>query len=96
MFALNYRIDDRSGPHINVMLNCKIGNPEIHMFMINLEIGSLNYIYFRLNWATELYIFMLNLEMGAPEPYIFTLNLESGTPKQYIFTLNLEMWALEF
>ena len=64
MIALNSRIE-ASDPHINVMLNCKIGDLEIHIFTLNLE-----------NGAPELYIFTLNLEMGAPEPYILTLNLK--------------------
>ena len=50
MFALNSR-SETSGPHINVMLNCKIGDPEIHIFMLSLEIR-----------VPELYIFTLNLE----------------------------------
>ena len=45
MIALNSRIE-ASGLHINVMLNCKIGDLEIHIFMLSLEIG-----------APELYIF---------------------------------------
>ena len=45
MFALNSRIE-ALGPHINVMLNFKIGDTEIYIFMLNLEIG-----------APELYIF---------------------------------------
>ena len=64
MIALNSRIE-ASDPHINVMLNCKIGDLEIHIFTLNLE-----------NGAPELYIFTLNLEMEAPEPYILTLNLK--------------------
>ena len=39
LFALNSRIET-SGPHINVILNCKIGDPEIHIFILNLEIGA--------------------------------------------------------
>ena len=42
LIALNSRIE-ASGPHINDMLNCKIGDPEIHIFMLiylNLEIGA--------------------------------------------------------
>ena len=64
MIALNSRIE-ASDSHINVMLNCKIGDLEINIFTLNLE-----------NGAPELYIFTLNLEMGAPEPYILTLNLK--------------------
>ena len=50
MIALNSRIE-ASDPHINVMLNCKIGDLEIHIFTLNLE-----------NGAPELYIFTLNLK----------------------------------
>ena len=59
MIALNSRIE-ASDPHINVMLNCKIGDLEIHIFTLNLE-----------NGAPELYIFTLNLEMGAPQRIYF-------------------------
>ena len=45
MFALNSRIE-ASCPHINVMLNCKIGDPEVDIFMLNFETGD-----------PELYIF---------------------------------------
>ena len=53
MFALNSMIE-ASGPHINVMRNCNIGDPEIHIFKLNLEFV-----------APELYIFRLNLEIWA-------------------------------
>ena len=39
MIALNSR-GEASGPHINVMLSCKIGDPEIHIFTLNLEIRA--------------------------------------------------------
>ena len=55
-------------------------DPEFHIFMLNLESGAPDYIFFRLNWAPELYIFTLILEMGAPEPYIFMLNLKNEAP----------------
>ena len=59
------------------------------------RLGTLRSIYLRLeNGALDLYIFSLNMEMGAlAEPYLFTLNLESGAPELYNFTLNLEMGA---
>ena len=76
------------------MLNCKIGDPEVHIYSKLRNWGELaNYIFFRQNSAPELYIFTLNLEMGAPEPYILTLNLKNGSPVLYIFTLNWEMDA---
>ena len=43
----------------------------------------------------EVYIFTLNLEMGAPQPYILTLNLKNGAPELYTFTLNLDTGATE-
>ena len=74
MIALNSRIE-ASNPHINVMLNCKIGDLEIHIFTLDWE-----------NGASKLYTFTLNLEMGAlAEPYIFMLNLKKGAPDLYIF-----------
>ena len=76
MIAVNSRIE-ASDPHINVMLNCKIGDLEIHIFTLNWE-----------NEAPDLYIFTLNLEMGTPESHIFTLNLKKGTPDLYTFSLN--------
>ena len=42
---------EASDPHINVMLNCKIGDLEIHIFTLNLEMG-----------APEPYILTLNLK----------------------------------
>ena len=66
MIALNSRIE-ASDPHINVMLNCKIGDLEIHIFTLNLEIG-----------VPKLNIFRLNLEIWAPELYIFTLTWKWG------------------
>ena len=70
MIALNSRIE-ASDPLINVMLNCKIGDLEIHIFTLNLEMGALEPYIFTLNlnkWAPDLYIFSENMEMGAPEP----------------------------
>ena len=45
MIALNSRIE-ASDPHINVMLNCKIGDLEIHIFTLNLEMGGPWAMYF--------------------------------------------------
>ena len=73
MIALNCRIE-ASDPHINVMLNCKLGDLEIHIFTLNWE-----------NMAPELYIFTLNLEMGAPQPYIFYTQFEKNGPLIYTF-----------
>ena len=85
MFALN-SMTEASGPHINVMLNCNIGDPDIHTFTLNLEFVG-----------PELYIFRLNLEIWAPELCIFTLTWKSGPMiEQCIFMLKWKLGPLGY
>ena len=67
MIALNSSIE-ASDPHINVMLNCKIGDLKIHIFALNLE-----------NGAPELYVFTLTWKWG-PLSHYFNAKFEQMGP----------------